>query len=86
MLTVEELKSLKVGDLIFIIDYDNNTTIPPHKTKRQYKIINNLDDELYCQSIGYSLFQYKYYGNTWIAYKNKKLLNYCHKSLDNIFC
>lgn len=71
-LTIEQVKALKVHEFVRIVDNENNTTQPPHKTDRIYLIHGNDDTELFVQSIGYSWFNYSTYGHRWLAYEIDK--------------
>lgn len=75
MLTITEVKALHKGDRVFIVDNENDTTIPPHKTERYYKILENYGTELFCACLGYSHFYFDDYGTKWFAYKNKEECN-----------
>lgn len=76
MLTVDEIKALKVGDWIWIIVLKGDRINA--EDKGRYYHINNAsefgEDELWCGWKGYcTAFEYKDYGDKWIAYKNKEL-------------
>lgn len=81
-LTIDELKALSEGDWVYIVDYHNNTTLPPHTTERYYRVVNNATEKLMCMFTGYSFFDYSTYGKDWIAYKNKEQANaVCEESV-----
>lgn len=75
-LTIEELKSLKVGDWVWILDFSKTVYKPISDSGSYYRIDDsgkNTDKELWCHcsAIGHG-FNYSDYGKTWLAYKNKE--------------
>lgn len=85
-LTIEQLKSLEVGDWVYIVDIGRQVTT------REYRIIENKDTNgLYLQGICFSGFRpYTSLGKDWLAYKNKEMAEakekctICHMNLSNI--
>lgn len=75
-LTIEQLKSLEVGDWVWIIDFEKTVYKPISDSGNYYRINDSgeyADKELwcYCSAIGHG-FDYSDYGKTWLAYKNKE--------------
>lgn len=64
-LTIEELKSLKVGDWVWVESETYGKT---------YSIVNDIDKDgvLFSAISLYGWLAYCNYGNTWLAYKNKE--------------
>ncbi len=66
-LTIEQLKSLKVGDWVWIVDKE----IPQYAG--YYKIDLFAISHLHLvQGLGKTVIPYSGYGTTWLAYKNKE--------------
>ena len=78
-LTIERLKSLEVGDWVWIIVLKEDWVNKAHNGK-YYQIQQSLDElidkELWCGWQGYgTAFEYSNYGTKWLAYKNKEQAN-----------
>lgn len=74
-LTIEQLKSLEVGDWVWIVVLKNDLVNKAHNGK--YYHIQHCggwgDKELWCGWQGYgTVFNYSDYGTKWVAYKNKE--------------
>ena len=64
-LTIEQLKSLEVGDWVWVVAGDK---------KNYYTVIANDKEYLDLESINSSLLlDYSDYGTKWVAYKNKEM-------------
>lgn len=64
-LTIDELKALQVGDWVWVVDKEYNTS-------RYYQQSKKCEEVLSVYGECYSAFQYSDYGTVWLAYKNKE--------------
>lgn len=67
-LSLQQVKELKEGQEVRIVDSDCNTTWPPHRTDKIYRVLSADSENLRCASQGYSSFDFEDYGEDWIAY------------------
>ena len=68
-LTVEELKALKVGDWVWIVDKAMNLT---HYRQKNHHDTTHCLFERCINDMALNIFRWKDYGKTWTAYKNKE--------------
>ena len=78
-LTIDEVKSLKEGDWLWIIKSGKNEyptlqqeTAKYYVAQSSYRSSDGAVGRIFATNTGLTLFLYEEYGDTWVAYRNKE--------------